>query len=409
MSIETQAGETTTPRETVRQRLVEAGIDAPPFVAVVDGEKACYDHDTRHEIPPAGNYAVYAVGQLVILDDDTYETGGKLPVDPPPTFTVGSPHGGAHRYYLTDTAVGNIEHDWGSLRANNQYGLGPGSTVDHDNYCEDDCSWSGTDPYTIDEDRPIEPLDPETVRALDATAGASGGDDRSRQSTAVVVSPRSTDGSRLSTDRDGSSPETDAEGASNGATSMSATLSDGERRWVRPMFDHRRGEELRMLWEGHYADAGYRGDRSAAEQSLANALAFYLDNDPDAVTRAMNTACEDHPGTDEGHVRKWAERSDNYREPTVDEACTQRKTYSPPTDPLPFDDRPTVSDPTLEQVLQAVRDLDRPSTTAIVNHPAVDRGQRQVRRTVSELDDQGLVTRETHPDDGRKNVHYLTD
>ena len=409
MSVETRAGETTTPRETVRQRLVEAGIDAPPFVAVVDGEKACYDHDTRHEVPPAGNYAVYAVGQLVILDDDTYETGGTLPGDLPPTFTVGSPHGGAHRYYLTDTAVGNIERDWGSLRASGWFAVGPGSTVDHDNYCEGDCSWTGTDRYTIDEDRPIERLDPETVRALDAASGSSGEDDRSRQSTPGVVSPRATDDSRPSTDRDGSSPGTDAEGASNGATSTSATLNDDERRRVRFMFDHWRGEELRMLWEGRYADAGYRGDRSAAEQSLANALAFYLDNDPDAVTRAMNTACEDYPGTDEGAVRKWADRRGVYRQSTVNEACTQRKTYTPPEDPLPFEDRPTVSDPTLERVLQAVRNLDRPTTTAIVNHPAVDRGQRQVRRTVSELDDQGLVTRETHPDDGRKNVHYLTD
>ena len=409
MSVETRAGETTTPRETIRRRLVEAGIDTNPFVDVVDGGKACHDHDTRHAVPPAGNYGVKPAGQLVVLDLDTYEAGGSFPVDLPATLTVESPHGGEHRYYLTDGDLGNRQGGWWSIRAAGWYGVGPGSVLDHDQRCDEDCSRTGTGVYRIVENRPIARLDGETVRGLDDAVGGSGGDDRSRQSTPGVVSPRVTDDSRPSTDRDGLSPGTDAEGASSGATSTSTTLSDDERRRVRAMFDHRRGEELRTLWEGHYADAGYRGDRSAAEQSLANALAFYFENDPDAVTRAMNTACEDHPGTDEGAVRKWADRRGVYRQSTVNEACTQRKTYTPPEDPLPFEDRPTVSDPTLERVLQAVRNLDRPTTTAIVNHPAVDRGQRQVRRTVSELDDQGLVTRETHPDDGRKNVHYLTD
>ena len=409
MSVETRAGETTTPRETVRQRLVEAGIDALPFVAVEDGGKASYDQDTRYPAPPARNYGVKAVGQLVILDDDTYETGGTLPVDLPPTFTVGSPHGGAHRYYLTNTAVGNIERDWGSLRASGWFAVGPGSTVDHDNYCEGDCSWTGTDRYTIDEDRPIERLDGETVAALDAASGSSDGDDRSRQSTPGVVSPRSTDGSRPLTDRDGSSSETDAEGASNGATSTSATLSDDERQRVRAMFDHRRGEELRTLWEGHYADAGWPGDRSGAEQSLVNGLACYLDNDPDAVTRAMNAACEDYPGTDEGHVRKWADRSGAYRQSTVDTAIPQEKTYSPSQGWVPFEDRPTVSGPTLERIQRAIPDVDLPTTEAIAGHSVVDVGKSQVRRALSELRDRGRVTRETHPDDGRKKVHYLTD
>ena len=405
----TQTTHSISPRDTCTHRLVEAGVTQPPFVDVVDGGKACYEHDIRYTVPPAGNYGVKPVGQLVMLDLDTDEADGPFPVDLPPTFTVGSPHGGEHRYYLTDADLGDRGANWWSIRAGGWFCVGPRSAVDHDDYCDDDCSRTGLGTYTIIEDRPIRRLDTETVAALVDAAGGSGEDDCPRQSTAEVVSPCSTDDSRPSTDQDGSSTGTDAEGASNESMSTSTILSDDERQRVRAMFDGRRGKERRTLWQGRYADADYRGDRSAAEQSLANGLAFYFENDPDAVARAMNAACEDYPGTDEGAVRKWADRRGVYRQSTVNEACTQRKTYTPPEDPLPFEDRPTVSGPTLERIQRAIPDVDLPTTKAIAAHPVVDRSESQVRRGLSKLRDRGLVIRETHPDDGRKKVYYLTD
>lgn len=153
-------------KKIIQRRLSEANLDSARHASVEDGTKECYDHDdTRSLAEIRGNYTVHGGDGLVILDIDINDLD-ELPDwvrSLPPTLIVGTVHGGYHRYYEVENGDGisNTETDWGSIRYDGWYAVGPGSTVDHEDYCDDGkegCPGIGTDTYLIETDRPIATL-----------------------------------------------------------------------------------------------------------------------------------------------------------------------------------------------------------------------------------------------------------
>lgn len=100
-------------------------------------------------------------GKLVILDiddwDETPESVKKL-ISDTPTFSVESPHAEGkegHYYFKCDNSVPSKQPDWGEIRSEGLYVLGPGSILEScDNSCHD-CSLPGHGIYSIRQDRPI--------------------------------------------------------------------------------------------------------------------------------------------------------------------------------------------------------------------------------------------------------------
>lgn len=173
---------------TVATRFAEAEALTNRFVSVQDGEKACFDHDSRYSDPhdvPGTNYGVYADsnGPLVVLDiddyrDDDIKSGMKALFDLPATFETGSPHGGTHRFYLVgcdsdrpaaevlDSELGtqNPTPSWGEVQAANKYVVGAGSQLDE---CSKDWCDGCDDPdggrYEVQNNQPVATVSAETL------------------------------------------------------------------------------------------------------------------------------------------------------------------------------------------------------------------------------------------------------
>jgi P4 family phage/plasmid primase-like protien len=205
-----------TPHEIITDRFADAGLAEGRFVSVEDGEKACYDHDTKYDratLVPGTNYGVYSAEQdrFLILDVDEYEGNeGDVPLIAldalPDTLEIMSPHvptrgPGGHRLYklggeldvlndsdliedirdaggeLTPAALfsdrfgtKNPVPSWGEVITKNKYCVGAGSQLHGCNkeWC-DTCRTAEGGRYEIQEDRPIATVDPERlVNALDA-------------------------------------------------------------------------------------------------------------------------------------------------------------------------------------------------------------------------------------------------
>lgn len=190
----TAGGDAENAHAIIRQRFEEAGVAAGRFVEVADGEKACYNHDTRYDDPaavPGQNYGVYSdeSGTFVTLDVDDHKNiddrAGLLALHAlPPTLEVESAHGGTHKYYNVDlddveaATAGeflkqevtpassdskNPEPSWGEVQAHNCFVVGAGSQLDGCNkeWC-DECATAEGGRYTIHHDQAIE-----TVAAAD--------------------------------------------------------------------------------------------------------------------------------------------------------------------------------------------------------------------------------------------------
>lgn len=94
------------------------------------------------------NYGVMAGGGLVILDVDSYRDSVDSVPEPikalPDTFTAKSPHGGEHRYYVVKDDTSNAKANWGEIRAEDQYVVGPGSELDNCDKEWHDCTEPNT-------------------------------------------------------------------------------------------------------------------------------------------------------------------------------------------------------------------------------------------------------------------------
>jgi len=103
-----------------------------------------------------GNYGILAKGRLHFIDiDDMQEAPEDLIKNTVDTFSVSSPHGdGEHRWIVSQDVLPNKKPNWGEIRSQNQYVVGPGSIL-HD--CKHGCC-SSDNPgiYSIKNNAPIQ-------------------------------------------------------------------------------------------------------------------------------------------------------------------------------------------------------------------------------------------------------------
>ncbi|SEH11201.1 Bifunctional DNA primase/polymerase, N-terminal [Natronorubrum sediminis] len=168
--------------KTISDRIEEIGLESNRFIRLQDGSKAPISHEELcWEKIGEGNYGVYAGNGLVLVDIDSYRSdSGDLPKEVQklrstltitfritsegreldvnrslPTFIVQSPHGGEHLYYAVSDDVENSTHEWGEMRAENQYVVGPGSELTNCDKDWHDCSQPDEGYYAIKHNYPV--------------------------------------------------------------------------------------------------------------------------------------------------------------------------------------------------------------------------------------------------------------
>jgi hypothetical protein len=383
---------TQTPRERLAKRLREAGLDTQRCCPVEDDTKVSYDHYARKTPSErTGNYTVHGGDGLVVLDldvprDDLPEWVNALPE----TFESGTPHGGRHLYYAVpeDARVSNAkasgDDGWGSVRFDGLYVVGPGSSIDHGEYCDDGkegCPGTGVGEYPIKQDRSIATLTGDDLdRLVEVCEGDESAEGPDTSNASVAPSETGDDAEWTSLDE---------------STRRRIERAKGFDKW---------GDQFTALIEGRYSDAGFLGDRSEAEYRLIYLLGWLFGDDKTVVRRAMTAICRLNPQTDvrEHESRKWLERADDtYRDDTLNKACQHDSTYNLPT-ARPYENRPDVAAGTKSGVFEAVLDLRIASSQEIADHEAVDRSQRQVRRALREQEDE-IQSKKV----GRRRVYYI--
>lgn len=264
-------------RKRIESRLREAGVRTDCFVDLTE-KRSDVDHtepENQHPIDNIiGNYGVMPAGGLCFSDIDV-EDLDELPtevrsfIDSQETFTVRSPHGGLHLYFLTEGDVGNSKEWWGEIRSSNWYVVGPGSTIDHTKCADCDCS--GENDYVIENDAPIETVDTGELKELSSSAGP--------ENTHIDIE------------------EVDS--------------SFGENRANRIAFAQKNDEKFKQLWlwacgKGSLDDLDY-DDRSRAEVALCQKLLFYFEWDVEEVKKILDMI----------EPPKWHYRSEGYRQSVI--------------------------------------------------------------------------------------------
>lgn len=186
-------------RDRFAERLEEAGLDAARFIPVQDGEKGT--RTSGHQQPEnwlsadasrlnGGNYGVHpGLGGadndwwLVEFDNDDYddETDTSAVDALPATFEVESPHtdeeSPGHQYYraseeaiaVVEELNGNLnpEPEWGEIKIEGKYVVGPGSQLAgcSKEWC-DECAKPDGGYYRIANDREIATISPNDMRAV---------------------------------------------------------------------------------------------------------------------------------------------------------------------------------------------------------------------------------------------------
>lgn len=354
-----------------RKFIRKTGIPENIYIDIPEGSKASnQSHDDRDNWARwedlCRNRAIMPAGDLAFIDiDDMLEVPDWV-LDLPETLTVQSPHGGYHLYYLIDGEISNRKPDWGEIRVDDWYVMAPGSTIDHDEFC-DDCGFSGEGRYEVFNAHEIAII-----------------------STDQLPDSQANETAQNSQEHDGN-------------IDLSWDHVDFHvKSRLRKAKNAKNGERFTALWEGRYRDAGFGTDRSKAEASLVCRLAFWMEGDGAVVRGLMNHACNEHPTTQWGEARKWLERPD-YRShvmkgafETVDEYYDSGESHRGP--------RPEVSTITMDGVLTALLDLGIARTTELVEHDAVDRGPDAVRRALKQYVDNDAIE---WVRDGRQTYYYV--
>jgi DNA-binding transcriptional ArsR family regulator len=365
-------------RDVINQRLRELGIQNP-YIHIANGTK---QSTTDHTDPAnqyalddlVGSYGIMPLGSLAIVDIDTRSL---MPddlrewIEANPTLTVESPHEGRHLYFDATGDIGDSYEDWGELRADGCYVVGPGSSIDHEG-CGG-CAYSGEGRYEIIANRPIATVDGGTLREfMDLSTGE-----------AVPTYEIDTDGED---------------------TTLTRVYPNVDR-----AKEAKHGDRFTALWNGEYREVGHvaddgSADRSTAEAELVMRLAFWLHKKRSDVANAMDRACRENPRTGDGQARKWLARRDGYRDSTLDLISEVDNTYEGSVGVPGW--RPDVSKITSERVLDAVLDLGLATSAEITEHESVDRSRRQVRRALSTYKATGVVSEVR---DGRRILYYGLD
>lgn len=179
-------------KNRIETRLREAQVGVDRSASVEDGTKECYNHEEKR--PPSeisGNYTIHGGEGLVILDIDVPKDDlPKWVANLPETFFTESPHGGFHLYYIVedDALISNSDVGWGSVRYDGWYTLGPGSVIDHDDFCGDDCSLKRTSRYEIGAQKPIATLTGEHLKQLRKACDSEKNTKREEEFRTVEVS-----------------------------------------------------------------------------------------------------------------------------------------------------------------------------------------------------------------------------
>ena len=261
-------------RRRTESRLNEAGVRTDCFVDVTE-KKSDVDHrdlNNQYSIGNIiGNYGVMPAGGLSFLDIDV-EDFDDLPevvssfIDNHDTFTVQSPHGGLHLYFIAEGDIDNSTEAWGEIRTTSWYVVGPGSTIDHSKCA--DCGRSGKDDYSIENDEPIEVIDAAELEELSSS-------DDPENTTIDIDSVEST--------------------FNNSVANRIAFAQKQD-----PKFKHL------YLWacgKMSLQGLGY-DDRSSAEVALCQKLLFYFEWDVAEVRETMDTI----------QPPKWHYRGEDYRQ-----------------------------------------------------------------------------------------------
>jgi hypothetical protein len=310
------------------ERLRAADLDTARFVDVQGGSKVSgisHSYPSTGHSPDSvnGDYGVYGGGRLVILDVDEGDSEGTKAIDAlPSTFTVKSPHASieaeGHRYYsvegdpverLTEAfGKANLKLSWGEVRADNQYAVGPGSTLtDCKHGC---CTPENPGRYAIANDVPIARITPDELVGVLSTDPEL--QERNEPDSTSTAKPATRNHEPLDYD------ESDV-------AAVNAALHDfryDDRTTARAF------EYVMDLLQGRYAKRGFEGDRSAAEECLASKLYGLLrftdavDNAERKIYACISEYVESHEYTDNGDVRKWLQRGTNYRRGTVQSAIS---------------------------------------------------------------------------------------
>lgn len=141
-------------KRIVSQRLNNVSVNISNIaIPLKEGTKSAYNDfkqkSNRRDLQQnLGNYGILAKGRLHFIDiDDPDKAPNTLLNKTQDTFCVSTPsEEGEHRYVVSDTPLPNLKEDWGEIRSDNQYVVGPGSSIpDYGS-------------YTIQNDAPIQEI-----------------------------------------------------------------------------------------------------------------------------------------------------------------------------------------------------------------------------------------------------------
>ena len=298
-------------KTVLEERLREAGVRVARSVSIEEDTKICSEKEhndpSNHRLPAetSGNYTVHGGAGLVLLDVDV--PIDELPeeiADLPSTFVVESPHGGYHLYYVVedDTGISNTKTDWGSIRYEGEYVVGPGSTIDHAR-CDDgkaNCPGEGVGEYDIAVDKTKPTLSGEDLEHLRELCASTGGGATSKEDYG---------GEKITLPDD--------------------TLADEGERYICTEFTRHStrlaGEDLMDLLRGGTGSYELRrDDETGIDQSAADYYALELlygaflyrgEDEGDARQLALSVFkryCRENPHDKTGNMRKWPRKGEAY-------------------------------------------------------------------------------------------------
>lgn len=313
-----------TDRPFLPSLLEENQVNKERCVKLRDGTKESYtDHTlSQNQYAPrevSGNYGVLAGGRLLIFDIDLY---GEEEINDEIldflyqhfTFTVRTPHGGFHLYYLVPEGtaerikevLGSYNPEPGGVEVNSRdsYVVGPGSELDgcSKDWCND-CSEPGKGQYQIDWGLPLAEL---PVDEFLEVAKSVQEESNSRDSALEDIH-----------EADIHSDEVDGEVVSEVETAISQYYTDEKT-------TKRAKDWLGDMTRGNYEALGFNsGDHARSEAEVAFFSRLYgihrkytdmgMTEAVEAASEYLTHSCNEFPWTGEGEPRKWGYRSENYR------------------------------------------------------------------------------------------------
>jgi len=292
------------------QRLANAPVNTDNiFIPLKNRTKKCVvdftqEHNRINGSQINQNYAVLAKGQLHFIDiDDREEAPDKLLNETVDTFSVSSPHG-EHRWIVCKDVLPNKNPNWGEIRSENQYVVGPGSMLkDCDNDC---CSTDNPGIYSVKNDAPIQEV------SKDELSDWVGGFEK-----------ETVEGFSDSVGLDSLSEGVDE---LQEAQEVLSKLKSNHRGFYNDVFDRLNGGRGNM-GDALTVDEGSKIDTSQLDfVTLEHLYGIfkqygYSHKESRSLTQILYSHFADaNPYTKDGQLKKWNKRDNQYRRDMVDNA-----------------------------------------------------------------------------------------